>query len=204
VEHGKLSLDENVNQELRSWKVPKNEFTKNQKVTLRRILTYSAGLTVHGFPGYAVGEPIPTLVQILNGEKPSNTDPVRVDYVPGSQERYSGGGVTIEQQLIIDVTAKPFPQFIRETVLNKIGMSNSTYEQPLSPARAAFAASGTLANGKVIPGKWHIYPEMAAAGLWTTPTDLAKLCIEIALSKYGKSNRVLSERTSREMLKTAD
>jgi CubicO group peptidase (beta-lactamase class C family) len=96
--------------------------------------------------------------------------------------------------LIIDVTGKPFPQFMRETVLGKIGMSNSTYEQPLPPARATLAASGARADGKVIPGKWHIYPEMAAAGLWTTPTDLAKLCIEIALSKYGKSNRVLSER----------
>jgi CubicO group peptidase (beta-lactamase class C family) len=201
VEHGELSLDENVNQKLRSWKVPDNEFTKNQKVTLRRILSHSAGLTVHGFPGYEVGEPIPTLVQILNGEKPSNTDKIRVDYVPGSQERYSGGGVTIEQQLIIDVTGKPFPQFMRDTVLGKIGMSNSTYEQPLPPSRALFAASGTRGDGKVIPGKWHIYPEMAAAGLWTTPTDLAKFGIEIALSKHGKSNRVLSEASTREMLK---
>jgi CubicO group peptidase (beta-lactamase class C family) len=90
---------------------------------------------------------------------------------------------------------------MRETVLDKIGMSNSTYEQPLPPARAALAASGARGDGKVIPGKWHIYPEMAAAGLWTTPTDLAKFGIEIALSKHGKSNRVLSEATCREMLK---
>jgi CubicO group peptidase (beta-lactamase class C family) len=201
VESGKLSLDENVNQKLRSWKVPDNEFTKNQKVTLRRILSHSAGLTVHGFPGYDVGEPIPTLVQILNGEKPSNTGPIRVDYVPGSQERYSGGGVTIEQQLIIDVTGEAFPQFMRETVLDKIGMSNSTYEQPLPRPRAALAASGARADAKVVPGKWRIYPEMAAAGLWTNPTDLAKFGIEIALSKHGKSNRVLSEASTREMLK---
>lgn len=108
MQQGKLSLDENVNDKLKSWQVPDNEFTEDQKVTLRRILSHSAGLTVHGFPGYAVGAPIPTLVQILNGESPANTKPVRVDTVPGTKFIYSGGGVTIEQQLLIDVTGKPF------------------------------------------------------------------------------------------------
>ena len=201
VEHGKLSLDENVNLKLKSWQVPDNEFTKDQKVTLRRILSHSAGLTVHGFPGYEVGTPIPTLVQIFNGEPPANTAPIRVDFVPGTKFRYSGGGVTIEQQLVIDVTGKPFPLFMRETVLDKIGMADSTYEQPLPPARAAMTATGTRADGMLIPGKWHIYPEMAAAGLWTTATDLAKFGIEIALSKQGKSNSVLSQATTQEMLK---
>lgn len=201
VEHGKLSLDENVNVKLKSWQVPDNEFTKDQKVTLRRILSHSAGLTVHGFPGYEAGTPIPSLLQIFNGEPPANTAPIRVDFVPGTKFRYSGGGVTIEQQLVIDVTGKPFPEFMRETVLDKIGMSDSTYEQPLPAARAGVAASATHADGMLVPGKWHIYPEMAAAGLWTTATDLAKFGIEIALSKQGKANHVLSEATTREMLK---
>lgn len=201
VEHGRLSLDENVNLKLKSWQVPDNDFTKDQKVTLRRIMSHSAGLTVHGFPGYAVGAPIPTLVQVLNGEPPANTAPVRVDTIPGTKSIYSGGGVTIEQLLIMDVTGEPFPQFMRQTVLDKIGMSDSTYEQPLPSSRAAFAATGTHAGGTSVPGKWHIYPEMAAAGLWTTPTDLAKFGIEIALSKQGKANHVLSEAMTREMLK---
>jgi CubicO group peptidase (beta-lactamase class C family) len=201
VEHGKLSLDENVNDKLKTWQVPDNEFTKDQKVTLRRLLSHSAGLTVHGFPGYQVGTPIPTLVQIFNGEKPANTAPIRVDFVPGTKFRYSGGGITIEQQLIIDVTGEPFPQFMRETVFDKIGMSDSTYEQPLPPARAAMAATASHADGTLVPGKWHIYPEMAAAGLWTTPTDLAKFGIETALSKQGKANHVLSEGMMRERLR---
>jgi CubicO group peptidase (beta-lactamase class C family) len=200
VEHGKLSLDENVNDKLKTWQVPENEFTKDQKVTLRRLLSHSAGLTVHGFPGYEVGAPIPTLVQILNGEKPANTAPVRVDFIPGTKARYSGGGITIEQQLIIDVTGEPFPQFMRETVFDKIGMNDSTYEQPLPPARAAMAATASHADGMVVPGKWHIYPEMAAAGLWTTPTDLGKFAIETALSKQGKANHILSEAMTRERL----
>ena len=200
VEHGKLSLDEDVNKELTTWRLPDNEFTTTQKVTLRRLLSHSAGTTVHGFPGYAVGEAIPTLVQILNGERPAKTAPIRVDLVPGTKFRYSGGGITIEQLLIIDVTGKPFPQFMQQAVLGPIGMSNSTFDQPLPLVLAAHAAAGTLADGKPVPGKWHIYPELAAAGLWTTPTDLAKFGIEIALSKNGKSNRVLSEAITRQML----
>jgi CubicO group peptidase (beta-lactamase class C family) len=201
IERGVLSLDEDVNKKLVTWKVPENEFTKEEKVTLRRLMTHSAGLTVHGFPGYPAGAPLPTLVQIFNGEKPANTAPIRVDFVPGAKTRYSGGGITIEQQLMIDVTRKPFPQLMRETVLDKIGMSDSTYEQPLPPASVGLAASGTYAFGNVVAGKRHVYPEMAAAGLWTTPTDLAKFAIEIALSKQGKSNRVLSAAMTREMLK---
>jgi CubicO group peptidase (beta-lactamase class C family) len=200
VEHGKLSLDANVNEYLKTWKVPDNEFTTTQKVTLRRLLSHSAGLTVHGFPGYAVGEPIPTTVQIFNGEKPANTAPIRVDFVPGSKERYSGGGITIEQQMIVDVTGKPFPEFMHDTVLGPIGMKSSSYQQPLPSSLASLAASGTRADGKTLPGKWHIYPEMAAAGLWTTSGDLARFAINIALSKNGKANNVLSESMTRQML----
>ena len=200
VEQGKLSLDEDVNKKLTTWKVPENEFTQTEKVTLRRLMSHSAGLTVHGFPGYDINDPLPTLVQVFNGEKPANTAPIRVDIVPGTKSRYSGGGVTIEQQLLMDVSGKQFPALMRELVLDKIGMSDSSYEQPLPPDRAAMTAGGGYADGKPVHGKWHIYPEMAAAGLWTTPTDLAKFAIEIALSKHGKSNRILSQKMTREML----
>ncbi|HTS07454.1 MAG TPA: serine hydrolase [Candidatus Eisenbacteria bacterium] len=200
VQQGKLSLDGDVNQKLKTWKVPENDFTKTEKVTLRRIMSHTAGLTVHGFPGYDVDAPRPTIVQVLNGEKPANTDPIRVDTVPGTNERYSGGGVTIEQLLMMDVTGKQFPALMRELVLDKIGMSDSSYEQPLPTARAAMTAGGAYADGKPVHGKWHIYPEMAAAGLWTTPTDLAKFAIEIALSKQAKANHILSPKTTQEML----
>jgi len=200
VQEGRLSLDEDVNRKLKTWKVPENEFTREQKVTLRRLASHSAGLTVHGFPGYDVDEKIPTLVQIFNGEKPANTAAIRVDFVPGTQQRYSGGGVTIEQQLMMDVSGKQFPLLMKETVLDKIGMSDSSYEQPPPPARARMTAGGAYADGKPVHGKWHVYPEMAAAGLWTTPTDLAKFAIEIALSRQGQSNSVLSQKTTQEML----
>ncbi len=200
VEEGKLVLDENVNDKLKTWKVPDNEFTQAEKVTMRRLVSHTAGLTVHGFPGYDVDAPLPTIVQILNGEKPANTPPIRVDVIPGTKFRYSGGGVTIEQLLMTDVGGKPFPVLLRETVLDKIGMRDSSYEQPLPPPRAAETAEGAYWDGKPVHGKWHIYPEMAAAGLWTTPTDLAHFAIEIALSKNGKSNRILSQKMTNEML----
>ncbi len=201
VQQGKLSLDEDVNMKLKTWKVPENEFTKEQKVTLRRLASHTAGLTVHGFPGYDVDEKIPTLVEILNGTKPpANTDEIRVDFVPGTKWRYSGGGVTIEQLLMMDVTAKPFPALMKELVLDKEGMMDSSYEQPLPAAWQARTATGTYRDGKPVHGNWHIYPEMAAAGLWTTPTDLAKFAIDIALSRQGKSNKVLSQKTVDEML----
>ena len=139
-------------------------------------------------------------MQVLNGNKPANTEPIRVDTVPGTLWRYSGGGVTIEQLLMTDVTGKPFPSLMRELVLDKVGMTDSSYEQPLPAARAAMTAGGTDSDGAEVHGRWHVYPEMAAAGLWTTPTDLAKFAIEIALSKQGKSNRILSQKITNEML----
>ena len=200
VEAGKLNLDEDVNRKLKSWHVPENEFTREQKVTLRRILSHSAGLTVHGFPGYAVDEPIPTLIEILDGKKPANTQPIRVDIVPGTKERYSGGGYTIMQLLLTDVTGEPFPQLLKSMVLDKIGMQHSSYRQPLPPDWAKAAASGYRANGSPVQGKSHIYPEMAAAGLWTTASDLARFAIEIQKSREGRSNHVLSREMTTQML----
>jgi CubicO group peptidase (beta-lactamase class C family) len=126
VEKAQLSLDGDVNTQLKAWKVPENEFTRTNKVTLRRILSHSAGLTVHGFPGYARDEAQPTLVKVLDGVKPANTAAIRVDMVPGSKLRYSGGGYTVMQQLVMDVTAQPFPKFMQESVLSPLGMTNST------------------------------------------------------------------------------
>jgi CubicO group peptidase (beta-lactamase class C family) len=167
---------------------------------LRRILLHSAGLTVHGFPGYAVGARIPTLVQILDGVKPANTAAIRVDVIPGSTSRYSSGGYTVMQQMMIDVTGTSFPEFMLEAVLTPLSMTASTYEQPLPNEKAATAATGYYANGKQVKGKWHIYPEMAAAGLWTTASDLARFTIGIQQALAGKSNPVISQSMTRQVL----
>jgi CubicO group peptidase (beta-lactamase class C family) len=199
VEQGKLGLDEDVNLKLKTWKVAENEFTKEKKVTLRGLLSHSAGLTVHGFPGYAVDAPMPTLVQILNGEKPANTPAIRVDIEPGSQWRYSGGGYTVMQQLCMDVTGKSFPELMRDLVLAPAGMRQSTYENPLPKSLEAAAATAHGRNGDKVKGRWHIYPEMAAAGLWTTPSDLARYVIEVQRALAGQS-KILSREMARQMM----
>lgn len=200
VESRRLTLDEAVNRHLRSWQIPENKFTALRPVTLRHLLSHSSGLTAHGFNGYALDSPIPTTVQVLNGEPPANSVPVRVTLIPGTEYEYSGGGYVVTQLLISDVTGKSFPQYMRTAVLDKVGMNDSTFEQPLPQARAGEAATGTRAAGDLVPGRWHVYPEMAAGGLWTTATDLAKFAIEIALSKAGQANHVLSQDMTREML----
>ena len=199
VQTGKLNLDTDVNQYLKSWKVPSNSFTEKTKITLRELLSHTAGMTVHGFPGYASDAPLPTLVQVLNGAKPANSPAIYVDIAPGSEWRYSGGGFVIEQQLLLDTTGKPFPALMKETVLMPAGMSHSTYEQPLPKSRMTEAAMPYHSNGQATPGGPHVYPEMSAAGLWTTPSDLAHFALELQNALAGKST-VLSAATAKEML----
>ena len=199
VERRRLDLDVDVNRRLRSWQVPDSDFLKDKKVTLRGLLSHSAGVTVHGFRGYAADEQIPGLQQVLDGVKPANSAPVRVDMAPGTNWRYSGGGYCIMQQLIIDVTRTQFPKFMRDNVLKKLEMKNSTYEQPLPESLRTRAAVGHRRNGEPIKGDWHTYPEMAAAGLWTTPNDLARFMISILRGLNGGSNGVLSNRMTAQM-----
>jgi CubicO group peptidase (beta-lactamase class C family) len=200
VQEGKLALDENVNSYLKSWQLPDNAFTATEKVTLRRIASHSAGLTVHGFPGYHADSAVPTVVQVLDGARPANTAPVRVDTLPGSLWRYSGGGTTIMQLVVMDVSGQPFAEVMRQRVLEPVGMSRSTYEQPLPEARGTEAARGHRRDGSLLPGRWHTYPEQAAAGLWTTPTDLAKWALAIDAARRGAPGSVLSQATASEML----
>ncbi len=200
VQDGRLTLDRDVNEYLTTWKVPPSRFTSIEKVTLRRILSHSAGLTVHGFPGYPAGAALPTILQVLDGLPPANTAAIRVDTVPGAITRYSGGGTTVAMVMAGGVTGRPFPDWMRETVLAPAGMSRSSYEQPPAAALAANAASGHSSGGAVVPGRWFIYPEMAAAGLWTTPSDLVRLAIELQETWNGRSARIIDQATFREML----
>jgi len=200
VEEGKIDLDQNVNQYLKDWQVEDNDFTRDEKVTLRRILSHSAGLTVHGFAGYAYDEEVPGVIQILDGKDPANSDRIVPFAVPGSRYSYSGGGYTLMQKMLCDLSGKEFPEIMDQYVLSKIGMNSSTYEQPLPAEFQENAASAHRGNGTVLEGKWHTYPEMAAAGLWTTPSDLLTYAAEVQKSYAGESNLILSQSMVEEML----
>jgi CubicO group peptidase (beta-lactamase class C family) len=193
VQDKRLDLYVDINDYLRTWKFPYDSLSKSKKVTLANLLSHTAGLSIHGFPGYEKGDTIPTLVQILNGEKPANTAAVRSEFEPGLRGQYSGGGTTISQLILQEVAKKPYDVFMWENVLKPMGMKNSFYTQPPPASKQKLLASGYYADGKEVKEKYHIYPEQAAAGLWTNPTDLAHYIIETQLALQGKSNKVLSQ-----------
>jgi CubicO group peptidase (beta-lactamase class C family) len=200
VQDGKILLDSDINTYLTSWKFPGDPIAGGKPITLRELLTHTAGTTVHGFPGYASNDPVPTLVQVLNGEKPANTPAIRSEQPPMKEWKYSGGGFTIMQQALLDVAHGPFPKLLHDSVLAPIGMTRSTYEQPLPESLRDNAAAPFRGDGKPVEGGAHTYPEMAAAGLWTTPTDLAKYAVEVRLSLEGKANHVLNADMTRQMV----
>ncbi|MEM7574507.1 MAG: serine hydrolase domain-containing protein [Bacteroidota bacterium] len=195
---GKVDLDENVNTYLTSWKLPENEFTQEQPVTLRHLMTHTGGITVHGFPGYTKTETFPSDIEVLNGE--GNTAPIRVDTFPGAMNRYSGGGYTIMERVVEDVTGQSFSAYIQSAVLSPLGMELSTYEQPLPTAREGEIAVAVQGDGSVYEGLYHSYPEQAAAGLWTNPTDLAQFALGVQAAFAGTSSDVLEQAQAQIML----
>ncbi len=200
VEKGKLDLDQDVNTVLKSWRVPANAFTAVQKVTLRRLLSHTAGLTVSGFDGYSRSDTLPALPQVLSGRKPANSAAVVVTITPGTQYLYSGGGYAVAQLLMEEATGQPFASLMRDNVLNPLQMIHSTYEQPLPRASWDDASLGYDAAGNPIKGGWHVYPEQTAAGLWTTPSDLALLAIELQNDYAGAPGGLLTPEMTHTML----
>jgi CubicO group peptidase (beta-lactamase class C family) len=202
VQDGRFTLDQDINAILRSWKLPDDGgHTKDRPVTPRALLSHTSGTgDGFGFPGYAVGAALPTPQQILDGVAPSNRRAVRLERPPMTGYKYSGGGSVMQQLALTDAVGRPFAQIAREWVLTPIGMTNSTYEQPLPAAREAQAARAHSRMGARMGDPWHVYPELTAAGLWTTPADLAKFLIEVQTTLAGRSTRVLPRALMLEMV----
>ena len=180
VQNRQILLDEDINLYLKSWKIPENNFSQKEKVTLRRLLSHSAGISLHGFPGFTTDEPIPSTLELLESRKPAiETDLFRVIQEPGAAFQYSGGGTTIVQLLIEDITGEKYDAWMQRNILMPLHMTRSTFAQPLTQEAASNAANGHQSDGTRISGGWHVYPYMAAGGLWTTPTDLAYFIVEL-------------------------
>ena len=199
VELGRLDLDEDENCRLRSWQVPTSAFVATHKVTMRRLLSHTAGLTVSGFPGYVAGKPIPTTVQVLDGIAPANTPAVRSFEAPGGAYAYSGGGYTVAQLAMVDSGSAPYPELLDRLVFKPAGMRHSTLTQPLPETMVPRAASGHNRKGDVIPGRRNVYPEYAAASLWTTSSDYGRFLIGLQNAYTGRKPAFLSQPSVRTM-----
>ncbi len=200
VDEGKLSLDEDVNSKLKRYQIPESEFTENEKVTPRHIMSHMAGLSTPGFVGYNRDEELPTLKQVIEGSPPANSDPVKMFQEPGKSESYSGGGMIILQMLMEDVTGEDFSELLSELVLEPAGMDRSTFTSPLPEELESLAARGYLEDGEMVEGGYWVHPELAAAGLWSTPSDLARFMISLGQSYRGKENGMVKPETAKLML----
>jgi CubicO group peptidase (beta-lactamase class C family) len=201
VQDGLFTLDTDINTILTSWKLDGGQFTKDRPVTPRTLTSHTSGLgDGFGFPGYNPTDSVPTVVQFLQGSKLSNVGVIFMERPPMTLMEYSGGGVTLMQQALSDARKKPFADIMRDDVLRPIGLTRSTFEQPLPASFDRNAARAHSGEGKAMGAKWHVYPEQAAAGLWTTPSDLARVVIEVQRASLGQSNRVLSRAIINEML----
>ena len=197
-----LDLQKDINSYLRSWKFPYDTSkTHNNRINVTHLLSHTAGLSVHGFPGYKWTDALPSDIDILDGKRPANTGAIRSEFEPGIRVKYSGGGTTITKRIIMDITGQPYDVYMAKEVLLPMGMVNSFYTQPPPPGSFRHLATAYNRNGSPITGKFHIYPEQAADGLWTTPTDLSNFIIEMQLSLEGKSNKVLSKNITQTMMK---
>ncbi|MFG6414376.1 serine hydrolase [Roseateles sp. DC23W] len=199
VQAGKLTLQSPVNARLKAWRIPDNDLTRQVPVTLDHLLSHTGGLTVHGFAGYASGAAVPDVLAVLDGTPPANSPAVRVDQLPGQAFRYSGGGYTVAQLLMSEAGGQPFAQLMQQRVLGPLGMADSSFEQPMPAAQLARAAAGVRVDGSDVAGQRHIYPELAAAGLWTTSQDLARFALGVQRALHGQSQHV-SAALARDML----
>lgn len=201
VQDGVFGLDQDINTILTSWHLDGEGFTDLRPVTPRMLTSHTSGLgDGFGFPGYDPASPIPTVIQIFEGESPSNVRKLFMERAPMTLMEYSGGGVTLMQQALSDARRRPFADILHDDVLRPLGMTRSSYRQPIAPEHDRNAARAHSREGKAMGPKWHVYPELAAAGLWTTPSDLARFAIEVQLASAGRSERVLNRGMVREML----
>jgi len=200
VEQGKIGLDRNINEALRSWTLPRDASRAPDGVTLRQLLSHTAGLGVHGFDhGYLPGSPLPTTVQILDGVPPADNQAVRSILPAGAQFEYSGGGYMVAQLALSDVSGIAFPDLAEREVLGPLGMTHSAFAMPPAPAIQADMAFGS-ANGKPISGNYTVVPQLAAGGLWASASDLARLLIDLQASAAGSKGHRLSPAMTREMM----
>lgn len=195
-----VDLDENVNRRLRQWYLPDSPLTAQRPVTARDLMSHTAGLSEYGLSGYSAESPCPTLLQVLQGTPPASNPEVRVEFEPGTRYAYSSLGYAVLEQYLTDATGRPFNELARNTVLAPLGMHDSMFATTLPPELAMRAAVGHEMDGTPMSGGWHRYPEQAAAGLWSTASDLARFAIALQAAAQGRNDGFMTQQQTRELL----
>jgi len=205
---GLLNINKPVNQYIKHWKIPNYKTSDTNPILIKQLINHTSGLSVHGFAGYQTKEMVPSLIEVLNGAsileqvfslKNVNSAPIEVIDTPGEQYKYSGGGYSVLQQVLVDYTGDDFSALMHKNIFLKLKMKNSTFQQPVTDKLTAQLASGHIDIDDTVDGKYHIYPEQAAAGLWTTSEDLAKVLIDIQKSLFDDSGLMLSKSFAEKM-----
>ncbi|MFD2045445.1 serine hydrolase domain-containing protein [Ornithinibacillus salinisoli] len=202
TEQGVLDLDQDVNNRLISWKVPDYPFMTKSKVTLRTLLSHQSGITDpnNSFTELTSIHGIPTITDLLEGKTPYCTESIKVTYEPESDFQYSDAGFCVIQQLIEDVMGRSFTDVMNERVFTPLDIKNSIFGQEELGREKGNLACGHNKQGLVVKGKYPIYPYPAASGLWSTPTDIACLVIELMDALNGKGRLGLSPESAREII----
>lgn len=198
-----IRLDDLVNRRLKSWQLRwiDSNISSDPAVTIEMLLSHTGGTNVHGFDGYEDPNKLPNLMQVLNGQKPANNPEIRVCCLPGRVNLYSGGGITVLQQMVIDVTGEPdYALFLERQVLTSLQMTESSFDQPPRDTVTNYAAFGYYKDGRLLENGFKIYPTIAAGGLWTTPADYCKILISIMQSYGGESGALLDKDIAINML----
>ena len=199
VQRKQLSLSNDIRSYLKTWSFPDNEFSNGETITLKNLLSHTAGLNVHGFIGYSVEDTIPTINQILNGERPANSEAIKPVYTPGKRFEYSGGGSMVIRKILDDNISGNYDSLMQSLVLKPLKMTGSTFSQPLSSQYKNYAY-GYDGNMEVLKGKYYIYPEQSAGGLWSTATDIANFVLGVQHALKGSQTVILNRQHTEEML----
>lgn len=199
AEMGLLSLSQDIRLYLKTWKLPENQFTTGKTITLRNLLSHTAGLNVHGFMGYPADSPIPTINQILNGEKPANSEAVVALYPVNEHFEYSGGGYTVLRKVLDDAISSQFDSLLQKVVLKPLGMKSSSFQQPVTLSNRNYALASSE-DMKIPKGNYYVYPELAAGGMWSTASDIARFILQVQEMAKGQKGAFLTEVQAKEML----
>lgn len=200
VQQGKLDLDKDVRGYLKTWTFLDNELSQGKPITLRALLSHTAGMNLHGFKGYDQKASLPDINAILDGKSPANTEAVKAVQVPGTKQEYSGGGILVSQKVVEDQISQDYNALVKRIVFNALKMTRSVFTPSPTGLLVKNLAYAHDLNKKLIEGDYMRHPEGAPDALWATSADYARLVVALQNSIQHKKDAWLDASTSKAMM----